>query len=337
MGLTLYDRNGIEKKRVSAEGQETGKRFAMELNELDFEYGDVIKVFHAEPSRLKWFKNNELVDQGKVKNKKEKLFQITEQGFELKDSLQEVTAKLQKVVVGMDVDKLDPKEFVQVKDGEVVGFVEKPNTSKIGEQKVKIETKDAFGNKKITEVPLEVIYGDSLVFHANDNAIRSVVTLQHDKKELHATFTGNPVHYRYVNEEYMGITLYDQNGNTKKRVTAEGQETSKKFAEQVSGMQFEYGDVVKVFHAEPDRLKWYQNNSLAGQGKAKVEKELFFKVTEKGFERMETLQEVKAVSQKVVIGTDVEKINAKNFVEVKDGEVVGFVENQIQQKSVNKK
>ncbi|EEL09129.1 MULTISPECIES: putative mucin/carbohydrate-binding domain-containing protein [Bacillus] len=326
MGLTLYDRNGIEKKLVSAEGQETGKRFAMELNELDFEYGDVIKVFHAEPSRLKWFKNNELVDQGKVKNKKEKLFQITEQGFELKDSLQEVTAKLQKVVVGMDVDKLDPKEFVQVKDGEVVGFVEKPNTSKIGEQKVKIETKDAFGNKKITEVPLEVIYGDSLVFHANDNAIRSVVTLQHDKKELHATFTGNPVHYRYVNEEYMGITLYDQNGNTKKRVTAEGQETSKKFAEQVSGMQFEYGDVVKVFHAEPDRLKWYQNNSLAGQGKAKVEKELFFKVTEKGFERMETLQEVKAVPQKVVIGTDVEKINAKNFVEVKDGEVVGFVE-----------
>ncbi|HFR4220458.1 putative mucin/carbohydrate-binding domain-containing protein [Bacillus sp. A260] len=326
MGLTLYDRNGIEKKRVSAEGQETGKRFAMELNELDFEYGDVIKVFHAEPSRLKWFKNNELVDQGKVKNKKEKLFQITEQGFELKDSLQEVTAKLQKVVVGMDVDKLDPKEFVQVKDGEVVGFVEKPNTSKIGEQKVKIETKDAFGNKKITEVPLEVIYGDSLVFHANDNAIRSVVTLQHDKKELHATFTGNPVHYRYVNEEYMGITLYDQNGNTKKRVTAEGQETSKKFAEQVSGMQFEYGDVVKVFHAEPDRLKWYQNNSLAGQGKAKVEKELFFKVTEKGFERMETLQEVKAVPLKVVIGTDVEKINAKNFVEVKDGEVVGFVE-----------
>ncbi len=326
MGLTLYDRNGIEKKLVSAEGQETGKRFAMELNELDFEYGDVIKVFHAEPSRLKWFKNNELVDQGKVKNKKEKLFQITEQGFELKNSLQEVTAKLQKVVVGMDVDKLDPKEFVQVKDGEVVGFVEKPNTSKIGEQKVKIETKDAFGNKKITEVPLEVIYGDSLVFHANDNAIRSVVTLQHDKKELHATFTGNPVHYRYVNEEYMGITLYDQNGNTKKRVTAEGQETSKKFAEQVSGMQFEYGDVVKVFHAEPDRLKWYQNNSLAGQGKAKVEKELFFKVTEKGFERMETLQEVKAVPQKVVIGTDVEKINAKNFVEVKDGEVVGFVE-----------
>ena len=37
----------------------------------------------------------------------------------------------------MDVDKLDRKEFVQVKDGEVVGFVEKPNTSKL-ENKSKI-------------------------------------------------------------------------------------------------------------------------------------------------------------------------------------------------------
>ncbi len=59
---------------------------------------------------------------------------------------------------------------------------------------------------------------------------------------------------------------------TQKACNSGRTKTSKKFAEQVSGMQFEYGDVVKVFHAEPDRLKWYQNNSLAGQGKAKVEK-----------------------------------------------------------------
>ena len=35
-----------------------------------------------------------------------------------------------------------------MKDGEVVGFVEKPNTTKIGEQTVKVETKDRLGNKK---------------------------------------------------------------------------------------------------------------------------------------------------------------------------------------------
>ncbi|MES5864084.1 putative mucin/carbohydrate-binding domain-containing protein [Bacillus cereus group sp. RP32] len=327
MGLTVYDRNGIEKKRVSAEGQENGKRFALELNGLDFEYGDVVKVFHAEPGRLKWYKNNALVDQTKAKNKKDKLFQITPQGFELKDSLQEVTAKPQKVVVGMDVDKLDPKEFVQVQDGEVVGFVEKPNTTKIGEQKVKVETKDRFGNKQVTEVSLKVTYGDSIEYVGYNNEIASVITLKHDEKKLHATDMDEQIHEYFDKEQYMGITLYDQNGTEKKRVTAEGQETSKNFAEQVNGMKFEYGDVVKVFHAEPDRLKWYQNNNFAGQGEKKGTKELFFKVTEKGFERMDMLQEVKAVPQKVVIGTNSETLYAKKFVEVQGGEVVGFVGN----------
>ena len=93
---------------------------------------------------------------------------------------------------------------------------------------------------------------------------------------------------------------------------------------------------MKVYHAESDRFNWYQNNDFIGQGKAKVEKELLFKVTEKGFERI-FQQEVKALPQKVVIGTNSETLDAKNFVQVKDGEVIGFVENQIQQKSVNKK
>ncbi|OAK36565.1 putative mucin/carbohydrate-binding domain-containing protein [Bacillus wiedmannii] len=326
MGLTLYDRNGIEKKRVSAEGQETGKRFAMELNELDFEYGDVVKVFHAEPSRLKWYKNNALVDQGKAKNKEEKLFKITPQGFELKDGLQEVTAKPQKVVVGTDIKKLDAKNFVEVKDGEVVGFVEKPNTTKIGEQKVKVETKDRFGNKKVTEVPLEVIYGDSLIYQGDGNTVRSIVTANHNTKKLQATSTDSKVHYRFENEKYMGITLYDQKGNEKKVISVEGQESSKNFAEQLTGVDFEYGDVVEVYHAESNRLHWYQNNEFIGKGKGKVEPKLYFKITEQGFERMDALQKVTAVPQKVVIGTNSEALDAKKFVEVKDGEVVGFVE-----------
>ena len=52
---------------------------------------------------------------------------------------------------------------------------------------------------------------------------------------------------------------------------------------------------------------------------------------------MDMLQEVTAKPQQVIVGTDVEKLDAKNFVEIKDGEVVGFVENQLQQKSANKR
>ena len=324
--FTLYDKEGREKKNVAVKGLENTEVLAKELNGLAFEYGDVVKVYHAESSRLHWYQKGLYVGEGKNKEIKELFFKITENGFERVKSLQEVTAKPQTVVVGTEVEKLEAKNFVEVKDGEVIGFVEKPTTTKIGKQTAKVETKDRFGNKQVTEVPLEVVYGDSIAYAGYGNDIASIVTLKHEEKRFHATDMDSEIHEYFNKELYMGITLYDGEGKEKKHVTVEGQETSENFAKQVNGMQFEYGDVVKVFHAEPIRLKWYQNNTLTGQGEKKGAKELFFKVTEKGFERMDMLQEVKAVPQKVVIGTDSEQLDAKNFVEVKDGEVVGFVE-----------
>ncbi|HDR7541446.1 putative mucin/carbohydrate-binding domain-containing protein [Bacillus sp. CH_442] len=322
--FSLLDQNGNEKKKATVKGVENAEEFAKSINELEFEYGDVVKVYHAESDRFNWYQNNDFIGQGKAKVEKELLFKVTEKGFERMEAQQEVTAVPQKVVIGTDAEKLEAKNFVQVKDGEVLGFVEKPDTTKIGEQKVKVETKDRFGNKKVTEVPLEVIYGDSLVFQGDGNNTRSIVTADHNTKKLQATFTDAKVHYRFENEKYMGITLYDQNGNEKKVILAEGQENSKNFAEQLNGVDFAYGDVIKVYHAESDRLKWYQKNEFVSNGKGK--QELYFKLTEKGFERMEAQQEVIAVPQKVVIGTDAEKLDAKDFVQVKDGEVLGFVE-----------
>ncbi|MDD8003554.1 putative mucin/carbohydrate-binding domain-containing protein [Bacillus cereus] len=324
MGMTVYDKDGKEKKTLSVKASENTKVFAEQFNGMTFEYGDVVKVYQREFDRFKVYKKNELVDTQYGVH--EVIFKVTEQGFERVEAQQEVTAVPQKVVIGTDAEKLNAKDFVQVKGGEVVGFVEKPTTMKIGKQTAKVETKDRFGNKQVTDVPLEVTYGDSIVYIGYNDDIASVVTLKHDEKKFHVTDMDSQIHQYFNKELYMGITLYDGEGKEKKHVTAEGQETSKNFAKQVNGMQFEYGDVVKVFHAEPDRLKWYQNNTFIGQGEQKGTKELFLKVTEKGFEKMDMLQEVTAVPQKVVIGTDAEKLNAKDFVQVKDGEVVGFVE-----------
>lgn len=87
-----------------------------------------------------------------------------------------------------------------MKDGEVVGFVEKPDTAKIGEQKVKVETKDRFGNKKVMEVSLEVTYGDSIVYKGYNDDIASVVTLKHDEKKFHVTDMDSQIH-KYFNQE----------------------------------------------------------------------------------------------------------------------------------------
>ena len=43
----------------------------------------------------------------------EVFFRVTEQGFERMEALQEVTAKPQTVVVGTDVEKLDPKALLR--------------------------------------------------------------------------------------------------------------------------------------------------------------------------------------------------------------------------------
>ncbi|MGH1046723.1 MULTISPECIES: putative mucin/carbohydrate-binding domain-containing protein [Bacillus] len=326
MGMTVYDKDGKEKKAVSVKASENTKAFAEKFKGMSFEYGDIVKVYQREFDRFKVYKKNEFVDAQYGVH--EVFFKVTEQGFERMEAQQEIKAVPQKIVIGTDDAKLNAKDFVQVKDGEVIGFVEKPNTTKIGEQKVKVETKDRFGNKKVTEVSLEVTYGDSLVFKGLNYStdIKSIVTLQHDQKKFSTTADSNPVHHYFKEETYFEFTLLDQKGMEKKKATVKGVENTKEFAKAINGLEFEYGDVVKVYHAESDRFNWYQNNNFTGQGKAKVEKELFFKVTEKGFERIEALQEVKAVQQKVVIGTDAEKLEVKNFVEVKDGEVIGFVE-----------
>nr|WP_255261297.1 M60 family metallopeptidase [Bacillus wiedmannii] len=285
--FTLYDKEGKEKKNIAVKGLENTQAFAKEVNGLAFEYGDVVKVYHAESSRLHWYQKDVYVGEGKSKEIKELVFKITENGFERLDGEQTVKANPQKVVIGTNSETLDAKNFVEVKDGEVVGFVEKPNTSKIGEQQVKVETKDRFGNKKVTEVSLEVTYGDSLVYQGLSDVIRSIVTINHDDQKLHVTYTNEQIHSYFKNELYMGITLYDQNGMEKKHVTAEGQETSKNFAEQVNGTSFQYGDVVKVYHAESGRLIWYKNSELVGKGDKKKFKEISFKITPNGLEQVQ--------------------------------------------------
>ncbi|HHT7202807.1 TPA: putative mucin/carbohydrate-binding domain-containing protein, partial [Bacillus cereus] len=144
-----------------------------------------------------------------------------------------------------------------------------------------------FGNKKVTEVPVEVTYGDSLVYQGLSNSIRSIVTLNHDEKKLHVTYTDEQIHSYFNNELYMGITLYDGEGKEKKHVTAEGQETSKNFAEQVNGTAFEYGDVLKVYHAEPSRLNWYKKNELVKKEDAMKGEEISFKITPNGLEQVQ--------------------------------------------------
>ena len=67
----------------------------------------------------------------------------------------------------------------------------------------------------MTEVSLEVTYGDSIAYVGFDNKIASVVTLKHDDKKFHATDMDSQIHKYFNKELYMGITLYDGEGKEK--------------------------------------------------------------------------------------------------------------------------
>ena len=167
----------------------------------------------------------------------------------------------------------------------------------------------------MTEVPVEVIYGDSIMFFGTwygGTNIKSIVTLNHEEKKFSITDSEGPMHTSFADEKYMGMTVYDKDGKEKKALSVKASENTKVFSEQFNGMTFEYGDVVKVYQREFDRFKVYKKNELmnAQYGVHEVS----FKVTEQGFERMEAQQEVTAIPQKVVIGTNSETLEAKTLL-----------------------
>ena len=40
-------------------------------------------------------------------------------------------------------------------------------------------------------------------------------------------------------------------------------------------MEFQYGDIVKVFHVEPDRFGWYQNDKLVNPAEYRNKRKVF--------------------------------------------------------------
>ena len=136
---------------------------------------------------------------------------------------------------------------------------------------------DEKGNKNFIPVVVNIGYGDSLVFKGlnYDTNIKSIVTLQHDQKKFSAMADSNPVHYYFKEDTYFEFSLLGKMEMRKE--TVKGVENAEEFAKSINGLEFEYGDVVKVYHAESDRFNWYQNNDFIGQGKAKGRKNYYLK------------------------------------------------------------
>ncbi len=142
---------------------------------------------------------------------------------------------------GEELDEKKASELVQ-NLGENVKVSGKIRWSKqeTGKQIVYVEIIDE--NENVNSIPVSVngVYGDSMLFKTYWNT-NSVLTLQHKDKKFNATLVRNILEHSYRNQKYVGVTIYDANGNEKKSVSAEGHEGLKNFVKELDGMSFEYG------------------------------------------------------------------------------------------------
>ena len=72
----------------------------------------------------------------------------------------------------------------------------------------------------MTEVSLEVIYDDSIMFFGTSyggSNIKSIVTLNHKEKKFSTTDSEGAMHTLFADEKYMAMAVYDKDGQQKKK------------------------------------------------------------------------------------------------------------------------
>ena len=62
---------------------------------------------------------------------------------------------------------------------------------------VLVEIEDEKGQKNFISVPVNSLYGDTMVFKGYGNEVNSVITLLHDEKKINVSFIGNEFHDRF--------------------------------------------------------------------------------------------------------------------------------------------
>ncbi len=141
----------------------------------------------------------------------------------------EASNVMQDLVVGTDFDEDLARKLVRNLGGnvKVTGKIMWPKLEN-GKQGVLVEIEDSKGNKNLITVPVNARYGDAMVVKGFGNEVNSVITLLHDERKIDIDFRVNALHHRFENEKYVEITVYDKEGNEKKNISVEGQESSKK-------------------------------------------------------------------------------------------------------------
>ncbi|MGG0257142.1 M60 family metallopeptidase [Bacillus toyonensis] len=200
----------------------------------------------------------------------------------------------QNVEIGSRAEDQDSSKFVTnlTSSAKTTGKMD-VNTSKIGDSVAKVEIEDQNKGKNTITVPVNVVYGDSLVFQGIGNWNSATVTLNHKSKRLTAvTENENSVIHNFFPNQYYSLTVFNSDGVTERlRALANGTDTPQSFVKSIHNFPIVYGDIIKIQHEEPTgRFHHFENNTevspLFSKNKTKL-----YRVTEQGFEEIDQLND----------------------------------------------
>ena len=286
--IKVFKSNGELEFEKEFTGSNTGDDIAKALNGKKVEYGDILQLYHREAESRCVFKGSIIGGNPNGNEKNESIFKITPFGLEkcekptpkikVKDDLyifKDSTPTKEKIWEGIECkDEIQQvfeeknKETVITCNGESVNNID---TSKIGDnQKVTYTVTNNFGKSASVERTVYIIneeYPNIIEIHGKNyqhsGDLKDEIKFNVKTKQLEVTpkLTNNAngtnfLHSGYKDNEYFSIKIFDANGQIKLNETFRGVSTTQKVADVLNNFQFDYGYIIKMFHAEPDRLKF---------------------------------------------------------------------------------
>ncbi|MPQ44036.1 putative mucin/carbohydrate-binding domain-containing protein, partial [Clostridium tarantellae] len=283
--IKILDKNNNEKAYVKLIGGDFGTSDKLNvLKDLSYEYGDVLILYHREKGRL-------TID-GEIINSKEDyadgvndeenlnntVFKITQNGLEAIYNEAPIIQGIEDIILTKEShENLANKLFqINLKNKEVIRAIDEVEgdiTKKLniegefdletpGEYIIKYSVSDSWGRtteklRKITIIEPNKIeenfirvdgfgnWGERDKFKIGFEDINKTIKVYDQKSdEIHNLFNN-----------YFNISIFNKMGKEKKSVTISGKDrgNSDKINE-INGFQYEYGDLIKLWHAEPNKL-----------------------------------------------------------------------------------
>lgn len=258
----------------------------------------------------------------------------------------------QKLILGDTLEGTDPKSLIQnVKlNGKVLSTDEytvtvetKPDTSTIGTEKnAKVRIDHNQDYIELT-VPVEVQWGSTILTRGFGNWSTGAYTYHPSKNKVTSSlgvFEGDGLVHSSFDNKYYSLDFY-RFSEEKSLITSD----KLYYTHEVNGQDLRYqaisgfgnnnsldvsvGDVVKVYHREPGRLKWFLNETENTLSTSEFNT-VYLELGNSGYDLL-TFDRAKAVEQTVKVGTTPEEIDqiigtSLDLSATKDVSIVGFMQ-----------